>query len=177
MRRQTADAMMRWCYSLPMKTNITKTSPTPSVVPTSSAAVSSGFTLGLDLGDRQHHVCVLAAAGLPGPRQRDGHVPRLRDDELLHFHRDGRRRELGEQPVGQVGGELLNEPPFAALAKLQQPLRDGIIIKGVGKGIALRGGGEIGGQHHGEQQALRLRAFRVRHPNAVKHFQVNDGNL
>jgi transposase len=63
MRRQTADAMMRWCYSLPMKTNITKTSPTPSVVPTSSAAVSSGFTLGLDLGDRQHHVCVLAAAG------------------------------------------------------------------------------------------------------------------
>ncbi len=36
---------------------------TPSVVPTSSAAVSSGFTLGLDLGDRQHHVCVLDAAG------------------------------------------------------------------------------------------------------------------
>jgi hypothetical protein len=32
-------------------------------VPTSSAAVSSGFTLGLDLGDRQHHVFVLAAAG------------------------------------------------------------------------------------------------------------------
>jgi len=50
-----------------------KTKTTPSVVPTSSAfaalrrdrptAVGSGFTLGLDLGDRQHHVCVLDAAG------------------------------------------------------------------------------------------------------------------
>jgi hypothetical protein len=35
----------------------------PSVVPPSSAAVGSGFTLGLDLGDRQHHVCVLDAGG------------------------------------------------------------------------------------------------------------------
>ena len=34
-----------------------------SLVPTSTPAVSSGFTLGLDLGDRQHHVCVLDAAG------------------------------------------------------------------------------------------------------------------
>jgi transposase len=46
-----------------MKTNTTKTSPTPSVVLTSPAAVGSGFTLGLDLGDRQHHVCVLDVAG------------------------------------------------------------------------------------------------------------------
>jgi transposase len=30
---------------------------------TSTPAVVSGFTLGLDLGDRQHHVCVLDAAG------------------------------------------------------------------------------------------------------------------
>ncbi|HXI73856.1 MAG TPA: hypothetical protein VNN22_26230 [Verrucomicrobiae bacterium] len=29
-----------------------------SVVPTSSAAVGSGFTLGLDPGDRQHSICV-----------------------------------------------------------------------------------------------------------------------
>jgi hypothetical protein len=38
---------------------------TPSVVLTTTPAVviSSGFTLGLDLGDRQHHVCVLAANG------------------------------------------------------------------------------------------------------------------
>jgi transposase len=42
-----------------MKTKTT----TPSVVPTSSAAVGSGFTLGLDLGDRAHHVCVLDPAG------------------------------------------------------------------------------------------------------------------
>ncbi len=46
--------------SLSMKKQ-TKT--TPSVVLTSSAAVVSGFTLGLDLGDRSHHVCVLDAAG------------------------------------------------------------------------------------------------------------------
>ena len=40
-----------------------KTKTTPSPVSTSTPAVISGFTLGLDLGDRQHHVCVLDAAG------------------------------------------------------------------------------------------------------------------
>jgi transposase len=37
----------------------------PSVVPTPTPApvVASGFTLGLDLGDRSHHVCVLDAGG------------------------------------------------------------------------------------------------------------------
>jgi len=35
----------------------------PTVVSTSSAALVSGFTLGLDLGDRSHHVCVLDATG------------------------------------------------------------------------------------------------------------------
>ena len=39
------------------------TKTTPSLVSTSTPAVVSGFTLGLDLGDRQHHVCVLDAAG------------------------------------------------------------------------------------------------------------------
>ena len=36
---------------------------TPSVVLTSPAAVVSGFTIGLDLGDRSHYVCVLDATG------------------------------------------------------------------------------------------------------------------
>jgi hypothetical protein len=38
---------------------------TLSVVPTTTPApvVSCGYTLGLDLGDRQHHVCVLDATG------------------------------------------------------------------------------------------------------------------
>ena len=36
---------------------------TPSVVLSSPAAVVSGFTIGLDLGDRSHYVCVLDAAG------------------------------------------------------------------------------------------------------------------
>jgi transposase len=40
-----------------------QTKTTPSVVHTSPAAVVSGFTLGLDLGDRSHHVCVLDATG------------------------------------------------------------------------------------------------------------------
>ena len=46
-----------------MKTTTNKTSPTPSIVSNSTPAVVSGFTLGLDLGDRQHHVCVLNASG------------------------------------------------------------------------------------------------------------------
>lgn len=41
-----------------------KNKTTPSVVPTAAAPVPpSGFTLGLDLGDRKHHVCVLNAQG------------------------------------------------------------------------------------------------------------------
>jgi transposase len=41
----------------------TVTTVTNSVVPNSPPAVPSGFTLGLDLGDRTHHVCVLDPAG------------------------------------------------------------------------------------------------------------------
>jgi Transposase len=40
-----------------------KTKTTPFHVSTSTPAVVSGFTLGLDLGDRAHHVCVLDATG------------------------------------------------------------------------------------------------------------------
>jgi transposase len=43
-----------------------QTKATPLVVPNSptpATVVSCGFTLGLDLGDRQHSVCVLDAAG------------------------------------------------------------------------------------------------------------------
>jgi hypothetical protein len=40
-----------------------QTKTNPSVVLTSPAAVVSGFTIGLDLGDRSHYVCVLDAAG------------------------------------------------------------------------------------------------------------------
>jgi transposase len=40
-----------------------KTKTTPCLVSTSTPAVVSGFTLGLDLGDRAHHVCVLDASG------------------------------------------------------------------------------------------------------------------
>ena len=74
----------------------TKT-PVPSVVPTlTTPAVGSGFTLGLDIGDRQHHVCVLDPTGqiireasLPNTRpalaQLLGEFPRgswLRDDPV-----------------------------------------------------------------------------------------------
>jgi transposase len=42
-----------------------KTNTTPSVVSTitPTTVVPGGFTLGLDLGDRSHHVCVMDAAG------------------------------------------------------------------------------------------------------------------
>jgi len=43
-----------------------KNNNTPSVVsnsPTPATIVPSGFTLGLDLGDRSHHVCVMDATG------------------------------------------------------------------------------------------------------------------
>ena len=45
-----------------MKTKIQTSANHNSVVPNSPPA-PSGFTLGLDLGDRAHHVCVLDAAG------------------------------------------------------------------------------------------------------------------
>ena len=47
------------------KTNTNTQTTTPSVVPTLTPApvTAGGFTLGLDLGDRSHHVCVLDAAG------------------------------------------------------------------------------------------------------------------
>lgn len=38
--------------------------PAPFVSTPSAAAPASGFTLGLDLGDRQHHVCVLDTQGV-----------------------------------------------------------------------------------------------------------------
>jgi hypothetical protein len=46
------------------KTNTNTQTTTPSVVSTPTAPVpAGGFTIGLDLGDRSHYVCVLDAAG------------------------------------------------------------------------------------------------------------------
>jgi len=54
-----------------------KTNTTSPVVPTPKPAtiVSGGFTLGLDLGDRSHHVCVLDATG---QIVREGTLPNTR---------------------------------------------------------------------------------------------------
>ena len=48
-----------------MKKQTNKPTHTPSVVstPTPAPAAPGGFTLGLDLGDRSHYVCVLDATG------------------------------------------------------------------------------------------------------------------
>ena len=46
------------------KTNTNTKTTTPAVVSTPTAPVlSGGFTIGLDLGDRSHYVCVLDATG------------------------------------------------------------------------------------------------------------------
>jgi hypothetical protein len=46
------------------KTNTNTQTTTPSVVATPPAPVpAAGCTIGLDLGDRSHYVCVLDAAG------------------------------------------------------------------------------------------------------------------
>jgi hypothetical protein len=64
-----------------MKTTTNKNSSTPSVVSTSSAAVGSGFTLGLDLGDRQHHVCVRSF--LPTPPHLIGFATRILSPSIV----------------------------------------------------------------------------------------------
>jgi transposase len=48
-----------------MKKQANKKTNTPSVLPTLTPApvITGGFTIGLDLGDRSHYVCVLDAAG------------------------------------------------------------------------------------------------------------------
>ena len=56
-------------------TNSNTNTTAPSVVPNSTAAVGSGFTLGLDLGDRSHYVCVLDAAG---QSRHEGSLPNSR---------------------------------------------------------------------------------------------------
>ena len=57
-----------WCAN---NTKTTKTNTTPSVVSTITPApvVPGGFSLGLDLGDRSHHVCVLGRAWLKSCHQ------------------------------------------------------------------------------------------------------------
>jgi transposase len=57
MRRQRRVAQRRIILTLPMKTQ-----KNPTLVST-TAVVSNGFILGLDLGDRKHQVCVLNQAG------------------------------------------------------------------------------------------------------------------
>jgi hypothetical protein len=49
-----------------MKKQTNKPTKTPSVVsaPTHAPVTAGGCTLGLDLGDRSHYVCVLDVAGL-----------------------------------------------------------------------------------------------------------------
>ena len=56
-----------------MKTNTT--TPVVSNSPTPASVISCGFTLGLDLGDRTHYVCVLDATG---EMVREGTLPNTR---------------------------------------------------------------------------------------------------
>ena len=58
-----------------MKTKTTAPSVVSNLTPTPATVVPGGWTLGLDLGDRAHHVCVLDAAG---QIVREGALPNTR---------------------------------------------------------------------------------------------------
>ena len=74
----------------------TKTNTRSVVSASMPAAIGSGFTLGLDLGDRQHHVCVLDAAG-----QILHEGPQKGSDRSLTQNRRGRA-----EPVAAAGHPL-----------------------------------------------------------------------
>jgi beta-lactamase superfamily II metal-dependent hydrolase len=110
-------------------------------------------------------------------RQADVHVARVREREFLHFNRYALRLELGQDHVRDVGGEFFDEFPTMAFAEFQQPLADGEIINCVADVIAPGRRRKIEVHFHRQQQALRLDPFRFQHADAVKDFEINDGNL
>jgi len=85
---------------------------TPSNVPTTPATVS-GFTLGLDLGDRQHHVCVLDAAG------------NIVREAALPNTRPALAQLLVEFPKATVALEAGTHSPWIPAEKILQPGQDG----------------------------------------------------
>src|ERR1017187_9667522 len=104
-------------------------------------------------------------------------MPRLRDDKFFNLDRDGLRFKLQQNGGSDVGCEFFDELPLAALTEFQQPLGDGEVINRVGNRIAFGGGGKIRFHFHRQQQTLRLGALRIRHADAVKYFEVNNGDL
>src|SRR5487761_2732948 len=110
-------AMTRWWYNLPMKTK----TPAPSVVsnltPTPGTVVPGGFTLGLDLGDRSHHVCVLDAAG---QMIREGALPNTRP---------AMAKLLAEFPRATVALEAGTHSPWISryLTGLGPKVRDALV--------------------------------------------------
>ena len=101
-------------------------------------------------------------------------MPGLRDNKLLHLHGHGLWPELVEHGVRYIGGELFNQPPFAAFAQLQQPASDGEIIHRVRNAVAGGGGSEVGFHFHRQQEALqyldRVEFIPVRSPRAMRGF-------
>src|SRR5215472_10377501 len=84
-----------------MKTQTPQNQTHSSVVSTSSVAAAPGpFTLGLDLGDRQHHFCVLDAAGI---LLREGKVPN---------HRPSLKGLLTQFPQATVAMEAGTHSPW-----------------------------------------------------------------
>ena len=88
MRRQTLDAM----NALGDINCLMKTQNTVPIVPNITPVVPSGFTLGLDLGDRAHHVCVLDAAG---NIVREASLPNTRDVTTLEQAASWKHRVAG----------------------------------------------------------------------------------
>jgi transposase len=95
-----------------MKTKTTQT--TPSVVstsPTPAAIVSRGFTIGLDLGDRRHQVCVLDSGG------------QIVHEGTLRNTRPELARLLADYPHGTVAMEAGTHSPWISRFLTEQGAR------------------------------------------------------
>jgi len=107
----------------------------------------------------------------------DGDVGGLRDGEFFDFHGHATGMEFTEHKIGEVGGEFLDELPFAAVAEFQQALDYREVVNSLVQLVGSGGGGKIEIHVHGEQQALGLGTFLIGYAHAIEDFEVNDGNL
>jgi hypothetical protein len=101
----------------------------------------------------------------------------LGDGEFFDFDGNTFGFELGQNHIADVSGEFFDELPALAVAEFQEPLGDSEVVNGVSDGIGLGGAGEIEVHFDGQEEALGVGAFLVRHADAVRDFKINDGDF